>query len=320
LTSYEQKTNEIANKILLAGGDISKFNLSRNDYLTQIYSARSFLQSADIGAVYDELRDIKNALDLVEKDFQGEEFFGRLVSLFNLFRNKYQQALQGYQDSAIWALIDASSRFSITLENFEAQTQLTISKLLPQAEYDHSELEQLSLFLNSDYLYAEVVEKLEAIRQIYSEVCQLLEISETDFPLRVIKIETGSLHIGILGNSEVIKFLTSCIRDVVDFFYRKHTSEGKLAEIPKNAQAIEAVLHLQQKLDEAGIDTTEMKEQLQKSGITLGHRLNYLFSGESKVTVNGKQFLTSAEHEKQYLTAARQHLLEGASETDSDDK
>ena len=80
-----------------------------------------------------------------------------------------------------------------------------------------------SFFFQFTTEYEEFLNKLLALDRLYSELCLLANVSKSQYPLRVIKIESGSLWIKLFGESKVITLLTSLIESAAGFFYRNFT-------------------------------------------------------------------------------------------------
>jgi hypothetical protein len=69
-------------------------------------------------------------------------------------------------------------------------------------------------------------------------------------------MEVGSLWLKIFGESKVIALLTRLIETGAGYLYRRFTTEGKIASIPRQVESVEAILRLTETLQEMGIDTT----------------------------------------------------------------
>ena len=139
--------------------------------------------------------------------------------------------------------------------------------------------------------------------KFYSELCYMFGISETDWPYRIVKIETGSLIIDLLGSSKIIEAASSLITRSAEYLYRRFTIEGKIASIPRTTDAIESILDLRQKLTDAGIDTAEIDQNIQKATHTISRNLNVLLGGEAKVTVNDEEISVGTKMRDKFIEA-----------------
>lgn len=65
-----------------------------------------------------------------------------------------------------------------------------------------------------------------------------------------------------------------------------------------------------------GIDTTEVKENVQKSAVLISSKLNELLVGSPSITVNDQAFSVGVALTEKYLTESRRLLLEEGKETE----
>lgn len=167
-----------------------------------------------------------------------------------------------------------------------------------------------SFFFQSTTEYGEFLNKLLAFDRLYSELCLLANVSKSEYPLQVIKIESGSLWIKFFGESKVITLLTSLVESAASFLYRNYTNEGKIKSIPRNVEAIESVLALTQKLEAEGIDVSASKDNLQKAAVIMSAQLNKLLLKEPSIEVNGKKHSVAEAIQDKYLLEGQRLLLD----------
>lgn len=229
------------------------------------------------------------------------------------FEDKYENFLHEYSRDSFFELTELAELIYNAINNISS---LIFSiKLNLQTEYQDENSGILSLFLNSDYTYQEFVEKLNSLQKIYSILCQLLQISEIEFPLQIIKIESGSLWVRLFGEPRVIKIIEDLIKDTASFFYRNYTDEGKIQSLPSRIKTLEEYLDLKKKLEDAGLDTSLLSEELQKSSVFLAQELNSLLSKSKGVEINGELLEIENKNEQKYLRSKQTPLLEGNNET-----
>lgn len=176
----------------------------------------------------------------------------------------------------------------------------------------------LSLLLQPSDEVRVFVTKVHSLEIVYEEICRLLNISTSEYPLEIAKIEAGSpLWTKLFGESKVIKLITDLIKEAVNYRYRNFTREGQLGSIPRKVDELGSVLNLEVRMADLGYDTTNMRESLQKSGVVIARELNTLLSGETEVIVNGELFsLTSVVD--QLIAENRKTLLleDGANDSE----
>lgn len=90
--------------------------------------------------------------------------------------------------------------------------------------------------------------------------------------------------------------------------------------VPKRIESVVAFLSLEQKLNEAGVETSELKEYIQKSSVLIGKNLTHLLSGEAKVEVNNNEYSLGAELERVYMAQAQKFLPSDVNEEVDEDE
>src|SRR5260370_3469104 len=171
--------------------------------------------------------------------------------------------------------------------------------VLPKLEFEGNS--ELSICFSWTSDYRQFIAKLSSIDKLYSELCALVNVSTSEFPLRVIRVEYGSLWLRLFCESKVTALLTSLIASAVSYMHRNFTNEGKIEAIPKKVSAVEEVLELTEKVKAAGIDTKEINENVQKSAVIISQELNTLLMHEPNVTINGKGYSVGQDVEDKFL-------------------
>jgi len=189
----------------------------------------------------------------------------------------------------------------------------------PERDIDERH-ETISLLLYSTLRYRDILTKMKALDVIYEELCHLMNVSPTVYPLKVIKIETGSLWLNLFGESRIVKLLISLMESAVIFLYRNYTNEGKLSYIPKKLESIDSILSLSQKLEDYGIDSSTIKENLQKSAVIISSQLNDLLLGEPTIKINGVTHSIQQALQDKFLAESRKLMLESGTEQEGQEK
>lgn len=151
-----------------------------------------------------------------------------------------------------------------------------------------SESELRILIGGSDKLEV-TISKLAALNAIYTEYCKLLNTSIKDNPLRVGKLETGSLWLKLFGENRIITLITDGIRETASFLYRTQTNEGRFRTKIEQRHDLENLAGLVSKLEKLGIDTSGIKETLKQSGEKIARLQLEFLSGEAEVTLNDEK-------------------------------
>jgi hypothetical protein len=248
--------------------------------------------------------------DLIQEFGKDRNPFSGLRNNLENFNRRYELF---FQDGSYKNMLNVVYSANNLIEGFEIILKFIDSlkkNLLEHIEYGESS-QEMTIFLTSSYSCREFIEKLNTIQKVYSELCFLTNISESEFPLRIIKIESNSLFAKIFGEAKVVRILGELIKDAISFLYRRFTNEGKIEAISKQTEAVEKVLELTKKLEEAGIDTSESKEMIRKSGVIIADNLNRLLLGEPEIELNGESISLDSNLKQKYLESGQVYLLKG---------
>jgi hypothetical protein len=282
------------------------------------------LQS-ELNAIRQNLKESKPAQNFIALDkwittlkdlnqvVEGSDFgLKDLIEKAQKFYDAYDQFVQNYGNSDTFYLMLAAHDLDQLITATYALSARVVSLLattaLPKDNY-----EELSIFFPSPTSLEDVIEKLKALKRVYEELCRLLDVSESEYPLQISKIEAGSLWIKLFGESKVIQTLTDLLRSGVSYMYRNFTAEGKVSAIPKNAEAIDSLLELSTKLRAHGIDNSVLNENIKQSAIIISQQLNGLLAGEPITEINGQRFSVGQEWDERFLRESR-GLFIGAGE------
>ncbi len=228
----------------------------------------------------------------------------------------YDTFISSYSVRDVIEFSNSARILIITLHTFRKYTYLIKHSLVVSVNIEEGN-SKMSLVLSAHNPYRETIAKLTALQTLYDELCRLLNISTSQYPLQIIKLETGSLWAIIFGESSVVKLITAFIESGVAYLHRNFTTEGKVDAIPKNADVIIALLNLSERLQSSGIDTSVLKENIQQSSVILGKNLNQLLLGEPVVEVNGHVHSVGEEWEAKFLREPKFLFLESGGTTDS---
>ncbi len=153
----------------------------------------------------------------------------------------------------------------------------------------------LTLLLFRHLDVSSFIAKLAALAALYEELCGLFDVALSSHPLRIGKIESGSMWVKVFGEARVIGLMIRLIEEGVHFVHRNFTTEGKLAALPRKVEAVEEALGLRAKLQAAGLGSPELDARIEKSSVLIGQQLTTLLGDEPRVTINRTEFSVGAE-------------------------
>jgi hypothetical protein len=139
----------------------------------------------------------------------------------------------------------------------------------------------------------ELIEKLQALHDLYEVLSELVGVDVSSEPLGIQHLEFGSLWLTIFGETRVIELLDTYIRAAAGFIHRR-TSEGRRsAMVPSGVEDLNKIVQFLPKLEKAGVDTSEIKEEIRRGAYQVAKNLNALLASEGAIEVNGERFNTS---------------------------
>jgi len=171
--------------------------------------------------------------------------------------------------------------------------------------------QRLRFFFIRKLIFSFFLEKTGALEQIYEELCQLFDVSPKQEPIKIVKVESGSLWLWLNGNPKVVSAVSSVIEKAARYFYRNYTDEGKLSAIRKKVETIESVLHLSDELKKRDITTDKLDDHIKKASITIGNNLEKLLAGEDRVELNGEVIALTPNVQQNLIGNKQVRLIEG---------
>jgi len=159
---------------------------------------------------------------------------------------------------------------------------------------------------------------LQSIIKIYAEACFLFGVSESDFPLTIAKIESGSLWTRLFGENRAVDFVIWFLKGGIRFLHRSFTNDGKLKSIPSSIELLDQELELHQKLKELMPEeryqevVAENAAILAKSCVILSKNTQNLLQRETKLRIGSEVIAIEFPVHQKYLEAAARQLPEGS--------
>lgn len=149
----------------------------------------------------------------------------------------------------------------------------------------------------------------KVINDLYIDLCRVYGIHYEDFPLSIIKVESGSLWEQIFGNSEIVKTIKELLFGIGG--YIRDWQTGTLTKEHLNNQIETAInlMDLKNKAKDAGVDSPNLillDKALKKSfkGI-----LKALPESTTEIILDDKKLLNLSEYEVKKIEKGETKLL-----------
>lgn len=156
--------------------------------------------------------------------------------------------------------------------------------------------------------------RLSSLQAIYTEACLLLGVNELKYPLRISKVESGSMLGKIFGESKVIEFISWFLKNSIRYLHRRFTLEGKFQKIPTNIKELDAQLGLYAKLKiilpepQFRVLLDKHADTLIKTAVLIAKHTQKLIERETKIKVDDEVIELQPVDATKYLKAAQKQL------------
>lgn len=234
----------------------------------------------------------------------AREALDPLIERVKIFHDMYENLLQSHTRRNLLILIFSAHELVIVAQATELLVT-SINKALRFVTSPKEGFKDLSILFPAEATLDTLIQKLSALEGLYEELCRLLDVSINEYPLELIKVESGSLWIKLFGESRVISLMSKFVESAASYLYRNFTKEGKIVAIPQTVEVIDSMLKLSDSLEQSGIDSSVLKENIKQSSIILAQRLNQLLAGEPAVNINGRNYSVGDEWEQRFLRESR---------------
>ena len=293
----------------------------QNVHQSFVNGVSAIVQNADLGHVFVSLNEYTKVLSdvawkapLLKTGAEGlveelDELWGRLSELM---RKPQQYPL-------ILEILDRCEKIERRLLYFEHCERFLrdAGALLNEQEEAPENFGLMDLGFTVDiHALADLNFRLNSLQVIYAEACLIFDVNESEFPLTISKVESGSLWSRVFGESKVIGFVIWFLKGGIRYLHRTFTLEGKLARIPGDVEMLDKQLEIHRKLKEVLPEAryqalvAEQGGVLAKSCFLMAKHTQNLLEREIRLRVDSEVLeLEHAAHEK-YLRAAAKQLPE----------
>lgn len=206
-----------------------------------------------------------NKLNSISENNETSLNFNRFSLIFKDFLTTLQLYLHNKKPSHI--IPDLVLNLSKVVSSYESiinEIEI-ISKydtLLENQSSSYGEILELQFY--NKIKTPEIIYILEAIPDLYSRGLHLLGIEESEYPLEIIKLESGSWLSKLAGHATVVGLMTNVFQTAIDDLYASYSPlpVAKQRREMSNFEYLEKKLNIRKQLNEEGYDTSRMDEEL----------------------------------------------------------
>ena len=253
---------------------------------------------------------VVDRLDRAAFQFYGADPHNQLSMALARLLEAYEATIQGHRYYDVGYLLRVATDLHSVARNAKDSVRHVADMLISMPAHLIEDDQRLTITLTRETALDEFAAKISAVATLYDEVASLVASPGETFAPRIIKIESGSALIDILGVPRVIKLVADLIEGAADWLYRNYTREGRIVALPRAIDSIDAVLGLRGRLRDSGIPTEELDERIAKATVIIATELNVLLSAEPSVTVNQRTLSVGAAVEERYLREGSRRQIE----------
>ncbi|MCX4192811.1 hypothetical protein [Methylophaga sp. OBS1] len=220
----------------------------------------------------------------------------QVSSRIDAFAKHYEHYIKHYTAQSAGPLIVEARTLLELLNGFHLAVQLAYVNL--EGGPSGHEGQTLTIYLPDSMPLDQFAKRLLAIHRLYEEFAQIIGVDLTEAPLRLQKVESGSLWSEVFGDSRVIRLIVDCLRSSASFIYRNYTKEGQLGVVPQKLDALNSVMDFSNRLKAEGVNTDEIEDHLRASAVHIAKDVNLLVGGQSSLTINGETQSVGSEVQK----------------------
>lgn len=216
------------------------------------------------------------------------------------------------------------NEYLITISNFKHTIKL-LNNIYNSVSYNTSDLlkdDSYSIleiqYFRKELEFSDMAEIMDNTEKLYNKLCEIFGISLTQYKLKPIKIESGSMFEALAGNASVIAFMEFLFKHLKNpgsklakFIYKNYTTEG----IHKNvSELFKEDLELFAAAKELGLEIPKDIAEENLAQITK-HTTKLLDKG--KFTINGNEIIS--EDPEQLRISATPQIEDSSSNVNESD-
>lgn len=291
-------------------------NVPQNEVPGVVNSTRSLLErmvqtekrEIDIFSFYEDGVKLERTLSKLRNVISPDDsyIFSSLIDAINESLLTYKNHIRSYKISTLYKLYKEASiiieQLGIVLDAYRPLCNTLLG--------ENSDNQIVIVFghVTESKKYAS---KLTDLLDSYEEICLCCKIDISEWPLEIVKTESGSpWYIKVAGHPAIIAILTSSLTLGTTYVHDSYLKNNKIDEIPKIASAARDILNLNVELEKQGFDVGVQSEEINRLSIKLAKRLNGLVADQARLEINGNELSIPTSKEQMYLEETKkiEHL------------
>jgi hypothetical protein len=216
--------------------------------------------------------------------------------------------VRNYHPETTAALIVNAESLLKSIDNFYEYTQLIALNIEQRSPHDDA-WQKIELIFESHQTPPSLIRKLTSVQEVYSILCRITGTSEQEYPLGILKAETGSLILVFLGAVKAITVLKPILEKAALYYYDNFTPAGRGQQLEKRVEILERMVKLREILIEQNVfaegseEDLRLREDLTNSTVRIAESFNSLIEDEMAIQINREEFSVAESQKIKYLNA-----------------
>lgn len=305
-------------ELLTLYGDIAAFDGKQANYIARV--------NQELGRVVAELQSFSSRefyastfeLTTILKDLTAtvtiaHPIAGKVLHELDALQDSFDSFTQNHAANRALKVAFQAHSFIEALDSYIEYTEFIASMLRSDQEAP-KQAGTLDIYMPAELTFEEFIVRLDSINEIYQELAQIVGVSTSDEPLRILKVESGSLWASVFGNWRIMALMDDLLRGAARYMHRNFTHEGKIEALPTSLKSMDEILNFTNRLKESGVDVKDIQDQLAKGTVLIAKEMNALLANQSSVTINGEDIQLSESRRQDQLEGRRVPRLQDGSQ------
>lgn len=230
--------------------------------------------------------------------------FDDVTATINEFLRKRENSIIVQLVTKIYTVVSEYNGFINCYENIKYFMLRTENKIQEKENEKTLKLHFYDEHINPKYF----VTNIEAIYDSYEIMCQIFNISSSEYELKVLKIESGSLLGKFIGSDAAIDALAFLIKKVTELIFNKFTFEGKILRHKKVLELLKEDAEVVEKYKELGYEIS-FNEDIDKYHFQLVQSIGALIGQTTRLKINDQELSLQENIKEKYLSKSNILLL-----------
>ncbi|QXE20008.1 hypothetical protein [Clostridium sp. 001] len=283
-----------------------------------ISCVQKFAMDFDILGNHQKLIRSRDAIETIFKKYQLEleDEKNKIINLLDEYdqvTSTIYQYVKSRSNSIIVELINKTSlivnnynKFVSNYQNIKSFMLKTENKIEEKEDEKILKLHFYDKHINPEYF----IKNIQAVKNSYEIMCQILNVSLSEHELKILKVESGSLFLSIIGSASVISAFAFLMKKTIDLVFNKYTFEGQVLRCKQILDLLGKDAEITEKYKKLGIDINE--ENAYKYNYKLVKSIGTLVRQTAKVKIDDKIFSLEDHLKQKYLEESKTLLIKEA--------